>query len=299
MMNKFVALTVITASASAAVPAFAQQEQGRVLAATPVIQQVAIPQQVCGSDYVYSRRQPTGGGALLGAIVGGLAGSAIGGGSGRAAATAIGAMGGSIVGNQVEAGPPGYYPVQRCGTQTYYENRTVGYDVTYEYAGRRYTTRTDYAPVNGFRCRSNRPLRADTVPMTLMVAPTRSSPTTSTRSNRSNRSSPKATTETTAMTSHRALPTTIATTTTVDTRTTATRAAAAIRSPAPWSRARAAPTARPSPMEISNTATRATSPIVPDATLLVLHGKGAPAAPFSLPPCFGTCRANPEPRRGA
>ena len=145
-MNKFVALTLVTASAAAAVPAFAQQEQGRVLSATPVVQQVAIPQQVCGSDYVYTRRQPSGGGALLGAIVGGLAGSAIGGGSGRAAATAIGMMGGSIVGNNVEAGPPGYYPVQRCGTQTSYETRTVGYDVTYEYAGRRYTTRTDYNP---------------------------------------------------------------------------------------------------------------------------------------------------------
>ena len=145
-MNKFVALTLVTASAAAAVPAFAQQEQGRVLSATPVVQQVAIPQQVCGSDYVYTRRQPSGGGALLGAIVGGLAGSAIGGGSGRAAATAIGMMGGSIVGNNVEAGPPGYYPVQRCGTQTSYETRTVGYDVTYEYAGRRYSTRTDYNP---------------------------------------------------------------------------------------------------------------------------------------------------------
>ncbi len=146
MMNKFVALTLATASAAVALPAFAQSEQGRVLSATPVIQQVAIPQQVCGSDYVYAQRQPSGGGALLGAIVGGLAGSAIGGGSGRAAATAIGMMGGSIVGNNVEAGPPGYYPVQRCGTQTYYESRTVGYDVTYEYAGRRYTTRTDYNP---------------------------------------------------------------------------------------------------------------------------------------------------------
>ncbi|WP_407645077.1 glycine zipper 2TM domain-containing protein [Diaphorobacter caeni] len=145
-MNKFVALTLLTASTAAALPAFAQQEQGRVLSATPVIQQVAIPQQVCGSDYVYTRRQPTGGGALLGAIVGGLAGSAIGGGSGRAAAIAIGSMSGSIVGNQVEAGPPGYYPVHRCGTQTSYESRTIGYDVTYEYAGRRYTTRTDYQP---------------------------------------------------------------------------------------------------------------------------------------------------------
>lgn len=144
-MNKLVALTFLTASVATAPVAFAQ-EQGRVLSATPVLQQVAIPQQVCNNEMVYAQRQPSGAGAILGAVVGGLAGSAIGGGSGRAAATALGMFGGSIVGNNVEAGPPGYYPMQRCGTQTYYENRTVGYDVTYEYAGRRYSTRTQYNP---------------------------------------------------------------------------------------------------------------------------------------------------------
>lgn len=144
-MNKVIVFAALAATASTG---FAQQEQGRVLSASPIVQQVAIPQQVCGNDYMYGQRRPTGGGALLGAVIGGLAGSAIGGGSGRAAATAIGAMGGSIFGNQVEAGPPGYYPVQRCGTQTSYETRTVGYDVTYEYAGRRYTTRTNYDPGN-------------------------------------------------------------------------------------------------------------------------------------------------------
>ena len=55
-------------------------------------------------------------------------------------------MGGSIVGNQVEAGPPGYRPMQTCGMQTTYQSQTVAYDVTYEYAGRRYTTRTQYDP---------------------------------------------------------------------------------------------------------------------------------------------------------
>lgn len=144
-MNKFITLTVSGACAVCAATAFAQ-EQGRVLSAIPVMQQVAIPQQVCHNEMVYAQRQPSGAGAILGAVVGGLAGSAIGGGSGRAAATALGAFGGSIVGNNVEAGPPGYVPMLRCGMQTYYENRTVAYDVTYEYAGRRYTTRTQYDP---------------------------------------------------------------------------------------------------------------------------------------------------------
>ena len=144
-MTKFIAFTALALSAATGTTAFAQ-EQGRVLSATPVIQQVAIPQQVCSNQMVYSQRQPSGAGALFGAVVGGLAGSAIGGGSGRAAATAIGMMGGSIVGNQVEAGPPGYRPMQTCGMQTTYQSQTVAYDVTYEYAGRRYTTRTQYDP---------------------------------------------------------------------------------------------------------------------------------------------------------
>lgn len=145
-MNKIVvALTLLAASATTAPAAFAQ-EQGRVLSATPVVQQIAIPRQVCSNQMVYAQRQPSGAGAFLGAVVGGLAGSTMGHGFGRAAATSLGMFGGSIVGNNLEAGPPGYYPMQRCGTQTSYETRTVAYDVTYEYAGRRYTTRTQYAP---------------------------------------------------------------------------------------------------------------------------------------------------------
>ena len=62
------------------------------------------------------------------------------------AATALGVIGGALLGNQVEAGRPGYQNVQRCRTETYYDNRVVGYDVTYEYAGRSYTTRTQTDP---------------------------------------------------------------------------------------------------------------------------------------------------------
>ena len=123
-----------------------QQEMGRVLSATPVTQQVAIPQQVCGNQPVYGQRPTTGAGAVLGAVAGGAAGNAIGGGAGRAAATALGVIGGALLGNQIESGPPGYQNVPRCVTQMRYENRVTGYNVVYEYAGRKYTTRTATDP---------------------------------------------------------------------------------------------------------------------------------------------------------
>lgn len=142
-MNKIVVLATL-ATVAVAVQA---QEQGRVLSATPVTQQVATPQQVCNNETIYSGARPTtGGGAVLGAIAGGAAGNAIGGGSGRAAATALGVIGGAVLGNQIESGRPGYQNVQRCTTETYYDNRVIGYDVVYEYAGRRYTTRTQNDP---------------------------------------------------------------------------------------------------------------------------------------------------------
>lgn len=138
---------IVIFSAMAAVASLASaQEQGRVLSATPIVQQVGIPQQVCGNETVYSGNRTSGAGAVMGAIAGGAAGNAIGKGSGRAAATAIGVIGGAVLGNQIEGGQPQYQNVQRCTTETYYENRTVGYNVVYEYAGRQYTTRTQNDP---------------------------------------------------------------------------------------------------------------------------------------------------------
>lgn len=141
-MKKLIALTALASVAAVA----GAQEQGRVLSVTPITQQVAVPQQVCGNETIYSDSRPTGAGAVLGAVAGGAAGNAIGGGSGRAAATVLGVIGGAVLGNNIEGGRPGYQNVQRCSTQTYYENRAVGYDVTYEYAGRQYTTRTQNDP---------------------------------------------------------------------------------------------------------------------------------------------------------
>lgn len=125
----------------------AQDEQGRVISSTPVIQQVAVPRQVCVDQTVTVPGQRSGAGALIGGIAGGAMGNAIGDGSGRALATVIGLMGGAIVGNRIEgASQPQTRTVQQCGTQNFYENRTVAYNVVYEYAGRQYSTQMPNDP---------------------------------------------------------------------------------------------------------------------------------------------------------
>ncbi len=129
-----------------ATPAQAQ-DLARVISSVPVIQQVATPRQVCSTHQVMVEQPKSGAGALLGAVAGGAAGNAIGDGSGRAAATAIGILGGAILGNRIEGSPaPRMQEQTTCSTQTLYENRTVGYNVTYEYAGRQYQVQLPQDP---------------------------------------------------------------------------------------------------------------------------------------------------------
>jgi uncharacterized protein YcfJ len=107
----------------------------RVLAAQPVVEQV--PVQDCGG---YGAR-PSGGGAAVGAVTGGLIGSQLGKGSGHIAGAILGALGGAMLGNAAEASQP-YYG----GCANRMSQRVTGYDVTYEYNGRQYQTRTAQAP---------------------------------------------------------------------------------------------------------------------------------------------------------
>jgi uncharacterized protein YcfJ len=135
---------VLTASLLAA-GLCAAQEEGLVISSTPVVQQVPVPRQVCSSEQVAVQQPRSGAGAAIGAIAGGIVGNAAGHGSG--AATVLGAMGGAIIGDRIEDAPPvELRDVQRCGVQTVYENRTVGYDVEYEYGGKRYRTQLPYDP---------------------------------------------------------------------------------------------------------------------------------------------------------
>jgi uncharacterized protein YcfJ len=124
------------------------QEVGRVISSTPVVQQVPVSRQVCNQQPVAVQQpQSSGGGALIGAIAGGLLGHTVGGGAGRAVATGIGAVAGAAVGDSMENRNNAYaQPVAQCTTQTSYENRTVGYNVQYEYAGKTYNVQMPYDP---------------------------------------------------------------------------------------------------------------------------------------------------------
>lgn len=121
--------------------ASAMDIMARVISSTPVVQQVAVPRQVCSNQQVVTQAPKTGGGALLGAVAGGAAGNAIGNGGGRAVATMLGLFGGAILGDRIE-GPGGQQVqnVQHCSTQTYYENRPSHFNVVYEYQGTQYNT---------------------------------------------------------------------------------------------------------------------------------------------------------------
>ena len=120
----------------------------RVISATPVFQQVAVPHQVCTDQQVAVQQPKSGAGAVVGAIVGGALGNAAGGhGAGRAAATVLGAVGGSVVGDRIEgSSEPELRTVRQCSTQTSYENRAVAYNVVYEFGGSQYSVQMPNDP---------------------------------------------------------------------------------------------------------------------------------------------------------
>ncbi len=150
-MNTIARTTVAAAAAAAllgASVAASAAEYANVVSATPVTGSVAAPRQDCFQGEQIVQQQPSGAGAVIGAIAGGVIGNQFGHGFGRAAATGLGVVAGSAIGNNVEANanPPTAVPVRRCRTVNGYESRVIGYDVVYEYNGQRYTTRLPNDP---------------------------------------------------------------------------------------------------------------------------------------------------------
>ena len=131
----------------AAWPSAQSQEIARVISSTPITQQVTMPRQVCTETEVLVQQPRSGAGATVGAITGGILGSQMGAGSGRTVTTVIGILGGAILGDQLEGEPaPVVRTANSCTQQVTYENRVVGYNVVYEYAGRQYTTQMNNDP---------------------------------------------------------------------------------------------------------------------------------------------------------
>lgn len=118
------------------------QEIGQVLSRTAVYQQVAVPRQTCAQTA--TPNAPTSGaGAASGAITGAVLGTILG--DGRGAGALLGAVGGAIVGDKMESNANSQ-PVTSCSTQTFMENRLVGYNVVYEYAGKTYNVQLPQDP---------------------------------------------------------------------------------------------------------------------------------------------------------
>ena len=123
------------------------------------------------SDPYGSYGRGTQGGATMATVIGGVVGAAIGsqvgGGSARYATAAIGSMVGGMAGRQIYE--HNQRQRDRVGTVTVCDpvpvddgysngnytsdNAVNAYDVTYEYAGQQYTTRTSYHPGDRIRVR--------------------------------------------------------------------------------------------------------------------------------------------------
>ena len=136
---KTIALTSALIAACGLVQA---QEVGQVLSRTAVYQQVVVPRQSCAQTG--TPNAPTsGGGAMVGAIAGGVIGTALG--DGRGLGTVVGAIGGAMLGDKAESNANSQ-PVTTCTTQAVMENRLVGYNVVYEYAGKTYNVQLPQDP---------------------------------------------------------------------------------------------------------------------------------------------------------
>lgn len=171
-----VTLAVLTAGAEAGTGGrdrdrdrYRDVDYARVVDVEPIVRHVRVttPRRECWDevryedDYYGDRRELHAGsgigGMIVGSIVGGAIGNTIGRGDGRRIATAAGALIGGAIGNDVARRrgardreydrDEGRY-VERCEIrdEESWEERVDGYNVTYEYAGRRYRARMPYDP---------------------------------------------------------------------------------------------------------------------------------------------------------
>ncbi|WP_426284837.1 glycine zipper 2TM domain-containing protein [Luteibacter sp. E-22] len=128
---------------------------GRVVSVDPIRQEASAPQREC-HDEVVTRRAPVKdqhqiAGTAIGAVAGGLLGNQIGGGKGRTLATVAGAVGGGYAGHEIQERRQETNTVtstvRKCSTVSAgSSDKIVAYDVRYEYKGVTRTVRMDHDP---------------------------------------------------------------------------------------------------------------------------------------------------------
>ena len=141
--------------ASNAATAAPSAQYAKVVSVTPVRLASRVPKQVCRDETVAqstpSRDQNNLVGTAIGAVAGGLLGNQVGGGKGKTLATVAGAVGGGYAGNRIEENRHQANTTstvqQHCETvQTDGASKIVAYDVSYIYNGVTRTVRMDHDP---------------------------------------------------------------------------------------------------------------------------------------------------------
>ncbi|MDH3466402.1 MAG: glycine zipper 2TM domain-containing protein [Gammaproteobacteria bacterium] len=122
-----------------------------VLNRNPIMEQVQIaePRRVCREQQVVSQNAKSYTPSIVGGVIGGALGTQFGHGTGKKLATIGGAAIGASVGRDIQNKQGGHTVVQEvCHEETgyRYEDRVIGWRVTYEYDGQPYITRTASDP---------------------------------------------------------------------------------------------------------------------------------------------------------
>ncbi len=132
----------------------AEPTEARVLKVSEAYKTTQVPREVC-EDRVVTHQKPVQdqnrvAGSALGAVVGGLLGNQVGGGSGKKLATIAGAAAGGYAGNQVQKSmqeKDTYTTTEReCHTITDTRKDLVGYDVQFRLGEAVATVRMDRKP---------------------------------------------------------------------------------------------------------------------------------------------------------
>jgi len=162
MNNSLVAGLIVGGVVLLAVGAFAStqtnlnpfQDYAEVVSVEPAFDNKQTSRQVCNDEAITQqvavRDEKRIAGTAIGAVVGGVLGNQVGGGDGKKIATAVGAIGGGYAGSKVQKGMQERNTEtvieERCGTV--YDNQKVpaGFDVTYLLDGRQGVVRMDHNP---------------------------------------------------------------------------------------------------------------------------------------------------------
>lgn len=126
----------------------------QVVSVDPVRKATPTSKQVCQDEVVNHTAPPKDEhrlvGTAIGAVAGGLLGNQVGGGKGKTLATVAGAVGGGYAGNRIQANRQHAQVTtsveRKCETVNNSSTKIVGYDVRYEYNGVTRTVRMDHDP---------------------------------------------------------------------------------------------------------------------------------------------------------